>query len=116
MNFSCLNTSDVCKYLMPNWYVAFKNSLFLFFPFLVLQSISHLLGCRRLTAPDAEMLYMQEVERMDGYGEESYPAKVSLARRPGGLQINLRSSERTAGRPRDTLPCRGGRYTESLET
>ncbi|XP_059229545.1 tyrosine-protein phosphatase non-receptor type 21 [Mustela nigripes] len=32
---------------------------------------------RRLTAPDAEMLYMQEVERMDGYGEESYPAKDS---------------------------------------
>lgn len=25
------------------------------------------------------MLYMQEVERMDGYGEESYPAKVSWA-------------------------------------
>ncbi|XP_027426425.1 tyrosine-protein phosphatase non-receptor type 21 [Zalophus californianus] len=32
---------------------------------------------RRLSAPDAEMLYMQEVERMDGYGEESYPAKDS---------------------------------------
>ncbi|XP_065796159.1 tyrosine-protein phosphatase non-receptor type 21 isoform X1 [Muntiacus reevesi] len=32
---------------------------------------------RGLTAPDAEMLYMQEVERMDGYGEESYPAKDS---------------------------------------
>lgn len=28
--------------------------------------------------PDAEMLYMQEVERMEGYGEESYPAKVEL--------------------------------------
>lgn len=27
------------------------------------------------------MLYMQEVERMDGYGEESYPAKVSMAQR-----------------------------------
>lgn len=26
---------------------------------------------------------MQEVERMDGYGEESYPAKVSEARRRG---------------------------------
>lgn len=23
------------------------------------------------------MLYMQEVERMDGYGEETYPAKVN---------------------------------------
>ncbi|XP_010614636.1 tyrosine-protein phosphatase non-receptor type 21 [Fukomys damarensis] len=32
---------------------------------------------RGLTAPDAETLYMQEVERMDGYGEESYPAKDS---------------------------------------
>ncbi|KAM7323537.1 tyrosine-protein phosphatase non-receptor type 21 [Alexandromys fortis] len=32
---------------------------------------------RGLTAPEAEMLYMQEVERMDGYGEESYPAKDS---------------------------------------
>lgn len=25
------------------------------------------------------MLYMQEVERMEGYGEETYPAKVSRA-------------------------------------
>ncbi|KAL1791340.1 Tyrosine-protein phosphatase non-receptor type 21 [Sigmodon hispidus] len=32
---------------------------------------------RGLTAPEAEMLYMQEVERMDGYGEENYPAKDS---------------------------------------
>uniref|UniRef100_A0A8C0GNY4 Tyrosine-protein phosphatase non-receptor type n=1 Tax=Chelonoidis abingdonii TaxID=106734 RepID=A0A8C0GNY4_CHEAB len=32
---------------------------------------------RGLTPPDAEMLYMQEVERMEGYGEESYPAKDS---------------------------------------
>ncbi|XP_010843538.1 PREDICTED: tyrosine-protein phosphatase non-receptor type 21 [Bison bison bison] len=32
---------------------------------------------RGLTAPDAETLYMQEVERMDGYGEESHPAKDS---------------------------------------
>ncbi|OXB55333.1 hypothetical protein ASZ78_002504 [Callipepla squamata] len=32
---------------------------------------------RGLTPPDAEMLYMQEVERMDGYGEETYPAKDS---------------------------------------
>lgn len=32
---------------------------------------------RGLPAPEAEMLYMQEVERMDGYGEESYPAKDS---------------------------------------
>lgn len=33
--------------------------------------------CRGLTPPDAEMLYMQEVERMEGYGEETYPAKVN---------------------------------------
>lgn len=33
---------------------------------------------RGLLPPDAEMLYMQEVERMEGYGEESYPAKVLL--------------------------------------
>ncbi|KAM3855339.1 tyrosine-protein phosphatase non-receptor type 21 isoform 3-T3 [Vipera latastei] len=32
---------------------------------------------RGLTPPDAEMLYMQEVERMEGYGEEAYPAKDS---------------------------------------
>nr|XP_033807382.1 tyrosine-protein phosphatase non-receptor type 21 isoform X2 [Geotrypetes seraphini] len=32
---------------------------------------------RGLTPPDAEMLYMQKVERLDGYGEESYPAKDS---------------------------------------
>uniref|UniRef100_A0A452IZ79 Tyrosine-protein phosphatase non-receptor type n=1 Tax=Gopherus agassizii TaxID=38772 RepID=A0A452IZ79_9SAUR len=32
---------------------------------------------RGLTPPDAETLYMQEVERMEGYGEESYPAKDS---------------------------------------
>uniref|UniRef100_A0A8D0L8F6 Tyrosine-protein phosphatase non-receptor type n=1 Tax=Sphenodon punctatus TaxID=8508 RepID=A0A8D0L8F6_SPHPU len=32
---------------------------------------------RGLTPPDAEMLYIQEVERMEGYGEESYPAKDS---------------------------------------
>jgi len=25
------------------------------------------------------MLYMQEVERMEGYGEETYPAKVNGA-------------------------------------
>ncbi|RVE57427.1 hypothetical protein OJAV_G00216060 [Oryzias javanicus] len=30
---------------------------------------------RGLPAPDAEMLYMQEVEKMEGYGQESYPAK-----------------------------------------
>uniref|UniRef100_A0A8C5WWQ9 protein-tyrosine-phosphatase n=1 Tax=Laticauda laticaudata TaxID=8630 RepID=A0A8C5WWQ9_LATLA len=33
---------------------------------------------RGLTPPDAEMLYMQEVERMEGYGEETYPAKVKV--------------------------------------
>lgn len=32
---------------------------------------------RGLSAPEAEMLYMQEVEKMDGYGQESYQAKVS---------------------------------------
>uniref|UniRef100_A0A8D2D5Y8 Tyrosine-protein phosphatase non-receptor type n=1 Tax=Sciurus vulgaris TaxID=55149 RepID=A0A8D2D5Y8_SCIVU len=32
---------------------------------------------RGLTAPDAEMLYMQEVERMDGYGEEKLPCQDS---------------------------------------
>lgn len=35
--------------------------------------------CRGLIPPDAEMLYMQEVERMEGYGEETYPAKVNRA-------------------------------------
>ncbi|KAM9354253.1 tyrosine-protein phosphatase non-receptor type 21 isoform 2-T2 [Pholidichthys leucotaenia] len=32
---------------------------------------------RGLPAPEAEMLYMQEVEKMEGYGEEAYPAKDS---------------------------------------
>ncbi|XP_064420995.1 tyrosine-protein phosphatase non-receptor type 21 [Latimeria chalumnae] len=32
---------------------------------------------RGLTASEVEMLYMQEVENMDGYGEESYVAKDS---------------------------------------
>lgn len=31
---------------------------------------------RGLPAPEAEMLYMQEVEKMEGYGQESYQAKV----------------------------------------
>nr|XP_023649628.1 tyrosine-protein phosphatase non-receptor type 21 [Paramormyrops kingsleyae]XP_023649629.1 tyrosine-protein phosphatase non-receptor type 21 [Paramormyrops kingsleyae]XP_023649630.1 tyrosine-protein phosphatase non-receptor type 21 [Paramormyrops kingsleyae]XP_023649631.1 tyrosine-protein phosphatase non-receptor type 21 [Paramormyrops kingsleyae]XP_023649632.1 tyrosine-protein phosphatase non-receptor type 21 [Paramormyrops kingsleyae]XP_023649633.1 tyrosine-protein phosphatase non-recepto len=33
--------------------------------------------CRGLLAPEAEMLYMQEVEKMEGYGYESYHAKDS---------------------------------------
>lgn len=33
---------------------------------------------RGLSAPEAEMLYMQEVEKMEGYGQESYQAKVGL--------------------------------------
>uniref|UniRef100_A0A672HBS3 Tyrosine-protein phosphatase non-receptor type n=1 Tax=Salarias fasciatus TaxID=181472 RepID=A0A672HBS3_SALFA len=36
---------------------------------------------RGLSAPEAEMLYMQEVEKMEGYGQESYQAKLS------GVQI-----------------------------
>ncbi|XP_015206029.1 tyrosine-protein phosphatase non-receptor type 21 isoform X1 [Lepisosteus oculatus] len=32
---------------------------------------------RGLQPPEAEMLYMQEVEKMDGYGQESYHAKDS---------------------------------------
>ncbi|MFT7817260.1 tyrosine-protein phosphatase non-receptor type 21 [Arapaima gigas] len=32
---------------------------------------------RGLLAPEAEMLYMQEVEKMEGYGEECYQAKDS---------------------------------------
>lgn len=26
---------------------------------------------------EAELLYMQEVEKMEGYGQESFPAKVN---------------------------------------
>lgn len=44
------------------------------------------------------MLYMQEVERMEGYGEESYPAKVSGARRPGLSKISLSDSRRMEDR------------------
>nr|XP_020469685.1 tyrosine-protein phosphatase non-receptor type 21 isoform X2 [Monopterus albus] len=32
---------------------------------------------RGLSAPEAEMLYMQEVEKIEGYGQESYQAKDS---------------------------------------
>ncbi|XP_061551640.1 tyrosine-protein phosphatase non-receptor type 21 isoform X2 [Phycodurus eques] len=32
---------------------------------------------RGLSSPEAEMLYMQEVEKMEGYGQESYQAKDS---------------------------------------
>ncbi|XP_041828828.1 tyrosine-protein phosphatase non-receptor type 21 isoform X2 [Melanotaenia boesemani] len=32
---------------------------------------------RGLSAPEVEMLYMQEVEKMEGYGQESYQAKDS---------------------------------------
>lgn len=31
---------------------------------------------RGLPAPEAELLYMQEVEKMEGYGQETYQAKV----------------------------------------
>ncbi|KTG45890.1 hypothetical protein cypCar_00032150, partial [Cyprinus carpio] len=33
---------------------------------------------RGLSAPEAELLYMQEVEKMEGYGEESVQAKLTL--------------------------------------
>lgn len=59
--------------------------------------------CRGLTAPDAEMLYMQEVERLDGYGEESYPAKVSLTRDLRLSKLRLSNSEATVGNP--GMPC-----------
>ncbi|KAM4690805.1 tyrosine-protein phosphatase non-receptor type 21 [Rhinophrynus dorsalis] len=32
---------------------------------------------RGLSPPDAELLYMQEIEKLENYGEESYPAKDS---------------------------------------
>lgn len=32
---------------------------------------------RGLPASEAEMLYMQEVEKMEGYGQESFQAKVN---------------------------------------
>lgn len=32
---------------------------------------------RGLSAPEAELLYMQEVEKIEGYGEESVQAKVN---------------------------------------
>ncbi|XP_068614392.1 tyrosine-protein phosphatase non-receptor type 21-like [Brachionichthys hirsutus] len=37
----------------------------------------HYQSFRGLSAPEAEMLYMQEVEKMEGYGQESYQAKDS---------------------------------------
>ena len=44
------------------------------FSLIAVFSSSHLRG---LPAPEAEMLYMQEVEKMEGYGQESYQAKVT---------------------------------------
>ncbi|XP_068573945.1 tyrosine-protein phosphatase non-receptor type 21 isoform X2 [Cebidichthys violaceus] len=37
----------------------------------------HYQSFRGLSAPEAEMLYMQEVEKMEGYGQEGYQAKDS---------------------------------------
>ncbi|XP_054470112.1 tyrosine-protein phosphatase non-receptor type 21 isoform X2 [Anoplopoma fimbria] len=37
----------------------------------------HYRSFRGLSAPEAEMLYMQEVEKMEGYGQEGYQAKDS---------------------------------------
>ncbi|XP_040056499.1 tyrosine-protein phosphatase non-receptor type 21 isoform X1 [Gasterosteus aculeatus] len=37
----------------------------------------HYQSFRGLSAPEAEMMYMQEVEKMEGYGQESYQAKDS---------------------------------------
>lgn len=42
---------------------------------------------RGLSAPEAEMLYMQEVEKMEGYGQESFQAKDST-----GADVTLGSS------------------------
>ncbi|KAM9786715.1 tyrosine-protein phosphatase non-receptor type 21 isoform X3 [Syngnathus typhle] len=40
------------------------------------QKVAHLYqSYRGLSSPEAEMLYMQEVEKMEGYGHESYQAK-----------------------------------------
>lgn len=33
---------------------------------------------RGMPVPEAELLYMQEVERMEGYGQESFQAKVNI--------------------------------------
>ncbi|XP_038128509.1 tyrosine-protein phosphatase non-receptor type 21 isoform X1 [Cyprinodon tularosa] len=41
---------------------------------------------RGLSAPEAEMLYMQEVEKMEGYGQESYQAKDNT-----GIDVTLGS-------------------------
>uniref|UniRef100_A0A8C6SAK1 Tyrosine-protein phosphatase non-receptor type n=1 Tax=Neogobius melanostomus TaxID=47308 RepID=A0A8C6SAK1_9GOBI len=41
---------------------------------------------RGLSAPEAEMLYMQEVEKMEGYGQESFQAKDST-----GADVSLGS-------------------------
>lgn len=63
-----------CFYVGPVGFDSCFVSLFVFF--------------RGLSAPEAEMLYMQEVEKMEGYGQESYQAKVRFhgpAQRPSTL-------------------------------
>ncbi|XP_028993836.1 tyrosine-protein phosphatase non-receptor type 21 isoform X2 [Betta splendens] len=43
-----------------------------------IQQVAHQYqSLRGLSPPEAEMLYMQEVEKMEGYGQESYQAKDS---------------------------------------
>lgn len=32
--------------------------------------------CSSLSAAEAELLYIREVERLDGFGQESFPVKV----------------------------------------
>lgn len=51
---------------------------------------------RGLSAPEAEMLYMQEVEKMEGYGQESYQAKVGF-RGPARNPRNAQHDQRTVG-------------------
>lgn len=35
-----------------------------------------LCGCSRMQTAEAELLYIKEVEKLDGFGQESFPAKV----------------------------------------
>uniref|UniRef100_A0A8C3ASU4 Tyrosine-protein phosphatase non-receptor type n=1 Tax=Cyclopterus lumpus TaxID=8103 RepID=A0A8C3ASU4_CYCLU len=54
----------------------------------------HYQSFRGLSAPEAEMLYMQEVEKMEGYGQESYQAKVRfLAQTSKKYDVGILESE-----------------------
>lgn len=40
-----------------------------------------------MQAAEAELLYIKEVEKLDGFGQESFPAKVDTLHHPQPLNL-----------------------------